>query len=514
MPPRRQPQAPRSQQNQTIPTQSQQQSGTSNTTASQSIATQSEENSAEPQSNPQDEQSNTSKDTQKSQKGAGRAPGSQGYNDNDSRALVRAIKEVLPLGANEWSRVVDMYNDYAQKNQRAFRDEKSIRNKFKGLHSARKPTGDPMIKDFIRDAKAAFEEMRARAARYENVDVDEDEDEEYRDYLGSQQYESDDERNGVGADLSNGEESLGSLLSGWSDSQLPRDQQMQSDGAAESGWSATPTQRRYSPLLNGDDDLPDVDDLGSINSSRQTSQSGGISSLQSSLSSTRSYHASTQHRATPRNDRATTRNPLVHRADSSRPVDRNTLISQTARRSRTSNSDGLCETLQGYFDPTDRRERQREEGMTAFYVNRLQEANNTNTRLTDENRHLRDGINATIACLTEENHKLQHGVNTQILQLQDNKRRLQDEKTNLAIELQGLRSQLQLNQLRAEWQYGPQQFYHSQPNGMFQGAGMGGPGYMNMNPTQMANNSFPNDASYAPERGSAAASRPGPLADD
>ncbi|KAI9624915.1 hypothetical protein KEM48_008637 [Puccinia striiformis f. sp. tritici PST-130] len=89
-------QAPRSQQNQTIPTQSQQQSGTSNTTAPQSIATQSEENSAEPQSNPQDEQSNTSKDTQKSQKRAGRAPGSQGYNDNDSRALVHAIKEVSP----------------------------------------------------------------------------------------------------------------------------------------------------------------------------------------------------------------------------------------------------------------------------------------------------------------------------------------------------------------------------------------------------------------------------------
>ncbi|KNE95730.1 hypothetical protein PSTG_10947 [Puccinia striiformis f. sp. tritici PST-78] len=29
----------------------------------------------------------------------------------------------------------------------------------------------------------------------------------------------------------------------------------------------------------------------------------------------------------------------------------------------------------------------------------------------------------------------------------------------------------------------------------------------------MANNSFPNDASYAPGRGSAAASRPGPLDD-
>ncbi|KAI7955359.1 hypothetical protein MJO28_005759 [Puccinia striiformis f. sp. tritici] len=72
--------------------------------------------------------------------------------------IVEHLYEVLPLGANEWSQVVDMYNDYAQKNCRAFRDEKSIRNKFKGLHSARKPTGDPTIKHFIRDAKAAFEE--------------------------------------------------------------------------------------------------------------------------------------------------------------------------------------------------------------------------------------------------------------------------------------------------------------------------------------------------------------------
>ncbi|POV96955.1 hypothetical protein PSTT_15326 [Puccinia striiformis] len=417
MPPRRQPQAPRSQQNQTIPTQSQQQSGRSNTTASQSIATQSEENLAEPQSNPQDEQSNTSKDTRKSPK---RAPGSQGYNNNDSQALVRAIKEVLPLGANKWSRVVDMYSDYAQKNQRAFWDEKSIRNKFKFLHSARKPTGGPMIKDFIRDAKAAFEEMRARAASYENIDVDEDEDEEY---------ESDDKS------LLDPSCQVGVILNYLMTSKCG------SDGAAESGWSATPTQRRYSPSLNGDDNLPDVDDLGLINSWRQT-----------------------------------------------------TAQSITTPRSAKQLVDLALQTLMAF-------------------AKTLQEANNTNTQLTDENRHLRDGINATIACLTEENHKLQHGVNTQILQLQDDKRHLQDEKPNLAIELQGLRSQLQLNQLCAEWQYGPQQFYHSQPNGMFQGADMGGPGYMNMNPNQMANNSFPNDASYAPGRGSAAASRPGPLDD-
>ncbi|KAH9465683.1 hypothetical protein Pst134EA_013562 [Puccinia striiformis f. sp. tritici] len=62
---------------------------------------------------------------------------------------------------------------------------------------------------------------------HENIDEDMNEDDK--------EYESDDERNGVGADVLNEGESLGSLLSGWSESQLPQDQQLQSDGAAESG---------------------------------------------------------------------------------------------------------------------------------------------------------------------------------------------------------------------------------------------------------------------------------------
>ncbi|KAH9454474.1 hypothetical protein H4Q26_003557 [Puccinia striiformis f. sp. tritici PST-130] len=99
---------------------------------------------------------------------------------------------------------------------------------------------------------------------YENVDDDMNEDDK--------EYESDDERNGVGADVLNEGESLGSLLSGWSESQLPQDQQLQSDGAAESGWSVTPTQGcHYSPS-NRYDNLPDLSDLGTMDSSRQTGQ--------------------------------------------------------------------------------------------------------------------------------------------------------------------------------------------------------------------------------------------------
>ncbi|POW22828.1 hypothetical protein PSHT_00814 [Puccinia striiformis] len=98
-------------------------------------------------------------------------------------------------------------------------------NKFKHLYQAKKPTGDPTIKDIIQDAKAAFQEMHNCGKTYENVDDDMNEDDK--------EYESDDERNGVGADV---------LNEGWSESQLPQDQQLQSDGAAESGWSVTPTQ--------------------------------------------------------------------------------------------------------------------------------------------------------------------------------------------------------------------------------------------------------------------------------
>ncbi|KAH9470348.1 hypothetical protein Pst134EA_007614 [Puccinia striiformis f. sp. tritici] len=428
----------------------------------------------------QDQRSNPSREGHSSQKRAGRAPGSQGYTDNDCRAVVAAIKEVIPLGSNEWDRVVDMYNNnYARPNHCALRDEKSIRGKFRHLFQARKPTGDPSIKDFVREAKELWKLMQERAATYKNCD-EEDE------------YESDDPRNGDGAPIE--DESPGSLLSGWSETQQPRDQQLRSDGAAESGWSATPTRRRDSTFNNNDTNLPDLSDLGTMDSSRQSSRGGANSILQSSVSSTQSSNAST--RPTLTQDRGTSRNRLVHRTESSRAGERGNPMSKSNRRTRTSNSDGLREVLQQHFDPDHRRERDLEEGMTAFYANRLQEANTTIIRLTDENRHLRDGINQTITRLTEENHRLQNGINSQILQLQDDKRRLQDEKTNLLIELQGLRSQLQLNQLRAEWQFGPANFYSNPPNGIFNGGRMGGPGYMPS--SQTGTNSFAPEGRGAP----------------
>ncbi|KNE96848.1 hypothetical protein PSTG_09831 [Puccinia striiformis f. sp. tritici PST-78] len=45
---------------------------------------------------------------------SGRQPGSNGYSDEDCMALVEIVKEVLPLGSNEWQQVHELYNDTLQ----------------------------------------------------------------------------------------------------------------------------------------------------------------------------------------------------------------------------------------------------------------------------------------------------------------------------------------------------------------------------------------------------------------
>ncbi|WAQ84333.1 hypothetical protein PtA15_4A786 [Puccinia triticina] len=49
-------------------------------------------------------------------KRAGRAKGSKGYTAEDSTKLVKCVKSVLPLGANDWVSVLEKYNEYAIEN--------------------------------------------------------------------------------------------------------------------------------------------------------------------------------------------------------------------------------------------------------------------------------------------------------------------------------------------------------------------------------------------------------------
>jgi hypothetical protein len=79
------------------------------------------------------------------QRRPGRARGSQGYFHNDCAALVDAVKSFLPLGNQEWARVIDQDNQYATKNGRANRELDPLKLKFCALVNSTKPTGDPNI---------------------------------------------------------------------------------------------------------------------------------------------------------------------------------------------------------------------------------------------------------------------------------------------------------------------------------------------------------------------------------
>jgi hypothetical protein len=95
----------------------------------------------------------TNQTASSTQRRPGRAKGSQGYSTPDSEALVAAVKEILPLGSQEWLKVQEIYSVYASENNRAIREPESIRNKFRALVNQYKPTGNPNCERHIRDAK-------------------------------------------------------------------------------------------------------------------------------------------------------------------------------------------------------------------------------------------------------------------------------------------------------------------------------------------------------------------------
>ena len=53
------------------------------------------------------------------QRQPGRTKGPVGYSAADCMALVSAVKDILPLGAQEWSYVQDAYNQYTSENNQA-----------------------------------------------------------------------------------------------------------------------------------------------------------------------------------------------------------------------------------------------------------------------------------------------------------------------------------------------------------------------------------------------------------
>ena len=111
------------------------------------------------------------------QRQPGRAKGSVGYSAADCTALVSAVKQILPLGAQEWVHVQDLYNQYASKNNRVTREPDPLKYKFRALATHSKPTGDPDCPSYVREAKLAQKAMDSWAHVIACNDSDNEDDE-------------------------------------------------------------------------------------------------------------------------------------------------------------------------------------------------------------------------------------------------------------------------------------------------------------------------------------------------
>ncbi|KAA1064732.1 hypothetical protein PGT21_012824 [Puccinia graminis f. sp. tritici] len=143
----------------------------------------------------------------------GCAPGSQGYLQADCKALNHCVRQILPLGSQEWSKVQALYNQWAIANDQSERKADPLKTKFRTMVHVRKPTGKTVCPPGICEAKEIKVLIRERAVHNTVVDS-----------LGNEENESADERNGIGAEVGQDEEqdpaqSYETLSSGWTETQ-------------------------------------------------------------------------------------------------------------------------------------------------------------------------------------------------------------------------------------------------------------------------------------------------------
>lgn len=70
-------------------------------------------------------------------KPAGRKPGATGYNDADLTEMLRLVREILPLGPDEWATVVSNFNKWARANNRGERQLKPFRSKWDAVSTSK-----------------------------------------------------------------------------------------------------------------------------------------------------------------------------------------------------------------------------------------------------------------------------------------------------------------------------------------------------------------------------------------
>ncbi|KAI7939068.1 hypothetical protein MJO28_014647 [Puccinia striiformis f. sp. tritici] len=256
--------------------------------------------------------------------------------------LISTVQEHLPLGTNKWVPVVDAFNAEASKNGRPEQELEPLKNKFKTRASSTKPTGDPMCNKEICQAKRVEELIITRAAQCAYGEMDSDED----------------EGNGVGANVELSDEEV--AMSPHRDAGVEDPEE--SMGTVFSGWSETQ----------------------STNTPAHMSSRDARSFRLDSPQSTRTPSISSQ-------------TPLVHQLLSQNKQARPSPISSTNRQSKGRPGDQLGGSLSNFLDLNARQEHDREQTLSAFFSAQVIDAHATIHKLqAEEEKHRLENENVSL----------------------------------------------------------------------------------------------------------------------
>ncbi|KAI7946386.1 hypothetical protein MJO29_010913 [Puccinia striiformis f. sp. tritici] len=301
---------------------------------------------------------------------SGRQPGSNGYSDEDCMALVEIVKEILPLGSNEWEQVHELYSEYARANGRTARDADPLKTKFKALFNSKKPTGNPNCPVHIREAKRANVMINERARSLAVVDNEFEEE------------ESDDETNDI-------------------DNSAGHTQENEEVGQANEADQGNFGNFLDNPMDTGNDNGGDPINNRTRQPNNSQSRSGPIRSNQSQPSPGI---------------------PSIVAANAASP-------SPTLTRNRQSTNSqtqgNLQNSLAAFFDPEARRARDQEAGLNQFYALRLQESTSTINRLQEEVNRLREGVNLQVIRLQEDLQQARNALTQKTTENQDLRHRME-----------------------------------------------------------------------------------------
>lgn len=100
--------------------------------------------------------------------------GAPNYTEQDVDELLHIVEEVIPIGANDWSRIRSEFNDWANQHDRPSREAHSLKSKFDKLAAMKSSLNVKQGPDNVRRAKQVARAIQTKCAATVLGESDED----------------------------------------------------------------------------------------------------------------------------------------------------------------------------------------------------------------------------------------------------------------------------------------------------------------------------------------------------